>query len=298
MKDIFSNYDAFKLMVLTTSILGNMSDSKWEEDSKTIVSFIAKSYGLKDEIIKDYIHIITKEIVNLSLINDAQYNFFNSSKIDDDNVFAYDMKARTLILLQSFYNERTTNWLDYSHHNRYHPLVRFKELNEASRYGNLIACRQVGIQYALGIGVTQNLDQAILRLTQCAFWGDIESMYLLRQTYLMKNDQENYSICNEVISLADKYLISGVTLIKNENVSRRAIRIYALISSLFQDVIKPQQDMHQHIDYSFIEVLLLESIPYEEKLLFINNYASGQWRNITNNPREFKNSLFGFVKEN
>ncbi len=293
MKELINYYESFNQMVLATTLLGNNVDDNWKSDSLKIINFIGRAYSLDENTINKLQDIIINDITKLSLVDDANYNF---NLADLNNNYFYDVKAKTILFLQYFYNPKETFWLNYNSKNTYYPEIHFYNMHAASGLGHLNACRQVGILYALGIGVKQDYDEAILRFKQCAYWGDITSIYLLACIYKLMDDQKNYEIYKDLIILAVKYLNAGITVIKDEDVSKEAKEIYSLISSIFQDVVKLHPEKYLIINYSFIEVMLLDSVTINEKHTYINRYVHASWREASNHPRDFQARNLGFFK--
>ncbi len=295
MKELINHYDSFYQMILSTTLLGNKVDEGWKKDALKIINFIGGAYSLEEEILIKLQDAIINEASKLSLISDATYNA--NVKSDESN-YIYDLKAKTIVFLQSFYSPKDNFWLNYKYKNNYFPEIHFYNMSQAARYSHLHACRQMGILYALGIGTKQNYNKAIQRLMQCVYWGDIPSFYMLACIYKQQKDKTNYNLFIELIKIADKYLYAGITEVKDKEFSQKAIEIFSIISSIFQDVVKLSLSNYLTIDYSFVEVMLMDKIPINVKHEYINEYTKGNWRDASNDPKDFgKSSSFGFIKE-
>ncbi len=294
MEKQINNYEAFKEMVISTTLLGNKVDDNWKKDSLEILNFIGSAYNLNKEDLLDFEDIIINKLSKLFLISDAKYNL----NVDINSSYYYDTKSSMIIFLQSFYSPLENYWLDYNYLNTYFPEIHFYNMNEASKFGHLIASKQIGLLYALGIGVEKNYRKAIHKFMQCAFWGDIPSVYMLAHIYKLLDDEINYSVYKDLIVLVEKYLNAGITEVNEPNINKKSIEMFSLISSIFQDVVKPDSNKHLVIDYSFTEVMLLESVSLKNKHYYINNYTKANWRDASNNPEEFnKSGILGFFRE-
>ena len=137
----------------------------------------------------------------------------------------------------------------------------------------------------IGLGSSKDEELAILSFKQCAIWGDMFSVNMLKHIYRSK-DVKQYEIYKDLATL-DKYLDNGVTVLPDKVASAiksEAKELYAFISSIKQDVILPLGK--NRIDYSFVEVILLKDLSYRQKMYYINNYANpnvtNEWKDITN----------------
>lgn len=293
---ITTYYEAFQLMVLSSTLLGNKKDKLWCQDSDRIISIIGSAYAMSEDLIIQAQSLIKDKLFEIELVADTDYNFFNNDNLHDnvDESILYDLKSKTITYLQNYFSPKHQYWLDYRHYNTYHPSIHFYNMLQASKSGNVIACRQLGILYALGIGVNQDLKHAILKFSQSAYWGDLPSIYLLTKAYQMDQQDQNHTIHLEVVHLAEKYLNTGVTLLPDEEVaSNEAKMIYIYLASIYQDVVAHR--LEEQIDYSFVEVILLPHLDYRKKMHYINHYQEGAWKDATNSTSS-PESKFGFIK--
>ncbi len=295
MEKLINHYEVFNQMVLSTTLLGNNVEENWKIHSANIISFLGEAYNLPAHLIYHAQEIIINDISSLFLVSDANYIFNTNTK---SNTFIYETKAKTILFLQAFYSEQKPYFLNYTHRNNFYPEIHFRNINEASRYGHFIACRQLGILYALGIGVEKNYDKALLKLKQSAYWGDITSIYLITYIYKLLDDSVNYNIYLDLIKLMNNYFKDGITIVTDKSYNKKAVEIFTLIASIFQDVVKLHKNKHLIIDYSFVEVMLLDRVSINEKHRYINDYVYAKWRDASNNPNKFKTTNnFGFLKE-
>jgi hypothetical protein len=296
MELITKHYEALHFMVISTTLLGNKIDASWIEDSKKIIQFINSSYGMDQTLCSYSEHIILTKLSEIALVADTDYNYFTNDNLHENIVESafYDLKSKIITYLQDKFSPKTAWWLDYRHFNHYHPSIHFHYMKQASKTGNLIACRQLGLLYALGIGTSIDYENAVLRLTQSAFWGDYPSLVLLSEVYQKMGKMEEANIYKEVSNLAHLYLHSGVTIIpKNAAFSEKAKLIYIQISSIFQDIVRLHDP--EVIDYSFVEVMMLHSIDYKQKMKYINHYKEGLWKDASNSTTS-PEAKFGFIK--
>ena len=291
--DVFKNYSAFYNMVLSTTIMTNALSKEFKDDAKKIICFIGKSFKLSDDFISESTSFILDKLVALGLTTDQQAIYssreYGEEYSEEDALF--DIKGDVLSKLQSLQKiesaDVNASWFDYSHYKTYNAAVRFTKINIAGATGNIIATRQIGILRALGIGCEVDLNEALKRFTQCAFWGDIPSMLYLAYSYSLNNDKENSSLYYELAELSSKYLLAGYTVlpekIKSEY-SEKARLYYVYISTIKQDVVFAYNRFN--IDFSFIEAVTSDSLDYFQKMNYINNYEKKEWKNVTNSSEK------------
>lgn len=290
MKTLLNEYEIFKLMVLSTTMLGNTLTDSWSSSSKKIIDFIGKSYEQEPALIRRCEDLILKDLSQVSTISDA--NLIMANPIDDqtrEESIVFNIKSSTIKQLHNFSNDSDSNWLDYQYYHVYHPHLNFVHVNDASRTGNLIACRHIGILYALGLGCAVNYDKAILRLKQAAYWGDISSLYLLAYTYKVTGNHTLANIYKEVSLLCKEYLNDGLTVLPDSvrtSTSKEAYTEFVLISSIFQDIVRSRNQSTNLIDYSFLEVIFMTNLSFNDKMRYINNYQDYRWREVTNTSNE------------
>ena len=288
LKKIYENFSAFYLMTVSSTLLSNFSDEALDEDSRKVIDFIGKAYDLDEELIEYIKPIIIDELTTISLLEDVEAFHSTRERYSSVNEFdrLYAIKCDAILEIIQVGEEKQIGlkkeWFNYSHYKPYTAPIRFKELSIAASTGNILANRTVAILSYLGIGTPVNVEGAILRLKQCIFWGDIASIFLLSEIYEQGKDVQNMRIYKDLASLAS-YIEEGRTLIpENEarKLSYESRMLFAFISSIKQDIILNYQKTN--IDYSFVEVMLLDSIEYAKKMNFINNYQKQEWKEITN----------------
>ncbi len=291
---IFKNYEPFYNMVLSTTIMGNSMCEQLEADSKKIIDFIGEAYKLDKEFVETCKDVILNHLSRLGKTTDQQA-VYASRHIEDeysDTDSLYDIKGDVLLALQHIPEREeyiNPGWFDYSHYKSYEPNIRFSKIYITSASGNIITTRQTGILQALGIGTKQCYNQAIQRLLQCARWGDIPSMHYLSYAYKLSGDEKNSKLYDEVASLAEQYLRTGVTVLPEcatKNYSEEACSIYVYVSTILQDVIY----LHnvKNINYSFLEAIFSPVLDHYSRLDYINNYTSLAWKNVTNSANKPK----------
>lgn len=291
MKDIFNNYETFYNMLVSTTIMSNTKTPECDADMEKIIEFIGKAYRLDDDLIAKCKDLILNKLSLLGLTTDQQaiYSARRYGEAYSDENVLFDIKGDVLNKIQNICQETKNadindGWYDYSHYKTYQPAVRASKIAITSGCGNILATRQMGILYALGLGVKRSLEDAIARLTQCMYWGDIPATYYLSFVYSLVGNDDEAKTYSEVATLLTKHLSMGVTIIPNEEYktfSKKAIVIYSYISSIKQDIVYAYK--HFDIDFSFIEALLLPDLSEEKRMYFINNYEKKEWKELTNN---------------
>ena len=249
-KDVFKNYEAFGTMVLSATIMSNAQTKDYRADAGRIIRFIAGAYGFTAEFTDECERLILDELSRLGKTTDRQVVY--AARRPDGQ-----------------YGDMAN--------------IRFEKINAASAGGNVILVRQAGILHALGIGCEKNLDKAELRLMQCAIWGDIPSMRLVSAVYKAMGEDKKAEVYREVADISAKYLYAGCTVIPpfdKHEYSDKAREIYALVSSVRQDVVRAYDKYN--VDFSFVEALRSPELDYYKRMEFINNYSGSGWKEVTN----------------
>lgn len=304
MKKIFDNYEAFYNMILCTTLLSNSQNGEYLLDAKKIIEFIGNSYSIDNDIIDEMTDIILNKLSYLGLNSDKEavkQNRYYENKYDFNDMLN-EIKCNALDEIEGIYNKFTSypkdNIFDYSFYHIYNPKVRYFELSTAGKLGIIPVIRLLGVLNALGIGCEKSIDVAVLRFTQCIYWGDIPSMYFLLNIYrdkMINSDlyTNKYNILKDVIELSEKYLRVGITVLpKHENCTKQAKEEYIYISSILQDIIinlnKPE------IIFSFVEAIMIEDLSYEQRLGLINNFKDEKWKVLTNSIDNIYTKKVGF----
>ena len=289
--EIHKNYSAFREMLLATTALSNRSSKKYDDDCKAIIDFIGEAYGLEKDLVEYCKKVILDELVTIS--TDQDIRAFVNSHTADSELEELDSllsaKCDVIGVIRNFGEVRSPQlseaWFDYSHSNPYYPEIRYQQLSIAASTGNVVANKIVGILSVLGIGCDATREMVlsgVYRLRQCAIWGDISSLILIRQVYRILEMKEQVKLYDELVSLVP-FMKEGRTVIPQriaEKISREAIETFAIICSIKQDIILNQHKFY--IDYSFVEVMLLKEVDYYDKLHFINRYDAQEWKEVTN----------------
>lgn len=297
---LLKNHQAFSNMLFATTLLSNVYSQTFETDSNKIIEFIGKAFHLDEETIKDAQKLITDDLMTISVKDDV-VAFTNAhdydSKLQELDPFL-SMKCDAINIVESLANKASFHinsaWFDYGHYKPYYPEVRFAQLNTVATIGHPIANKVVGLMCFLGIGCEKNVDSAILRMKQCALWGDTACIFLLREMYDESGDKENAKIFSELESLTE-YIKEGRTLIPDDKIGKldgKTKEFFAYISSIKQDVVLNEQ--RYFIDYSFVEVVLLPKLDYYKKMGYINFYRDQKWKDVTNSSLNPESTKFGF----
>ena len=297
---LLKNHQAFSNMLFATTLLSNVYSQTFEADSNKIIDFIGKAFHLDEQTIKAAQKLITDDLMTISVKDDVTA-FTNAhdydSKLQELDPFL-SMKCDAINIVESLANKASFHinsaWFDYGHYKPYYPEVRFAQLNTVASIGHPIANKVVGLMCFLGIGCEKNVDSAILRMKQCALWGDTACIFLLREMYDESGDKENAKVFSELESLTD-YIKEGRTLIPDEKIGKldgKTKEFFAYISSIKQDVVLNEQ--RYFIDYSFVEVVLLPKLDYYKKMGYINFYRDQKWKDVTNSSLNPESTKFGF----
>ena len=287
-KILLENNEMLKEILLATSILSNNSNPAWVNDSSKLIKFICQAYNLED-LTNNYIKIITREIDNMSLINEykglKQAHEFDDEYSEMDSF--YELKGKTLLQLATIDAKLESlgfpfpNEFTYDTNNNYLPNYRFDTILKASSYGNIQMTCQIGLMYATGVGCCVDYDFAIIRLKQTAFWGYVPALRYLARIYELIADKDNAKLYKELYEVSNLYFYDGIPSIPEgikKLYSNKTNELFLIITSIYQDIVVPNG---ARIDYAFLEVMFSDKIPHAKKLYYINNYHKLEWKMAT-----------------
>ena len=288
-KAILQNIEPLNEMLMATSILSNNSCLKWKSDSAKIIEFICDAYDL-NHLVDDFKELILNTINNLTLVNEykglrREHNFNDEySEIE----IAYNLKGQILLQLKNIDNNLKqlgfpiANEFTYEDNNSYYAPLRLMTILKASSFGEVQFTVQAGLMYACAIGCNQDIEFAIIRLKQAAYWGYIPALKLLSKIYKDLRDETNHKLYKEIYEVCSNFFYDGIQNIpqsKKNLYSDEATTTFTLLTNIYQDVVIPHST---RIDYSFLEVIFAEKITFVKKMIYINEYRQGEWKSALN----------------
>ena len=296
---ICRHYEAFSTMIVSTAMLSNVSSEEFDADGAKIIDLIGKAYQLDDELVNECKRIILDELVTISTSDDVA-SYINSKGYDYEPE-AFDallqMKCDALAVIRNVADTKDNNlnpsWFDYEHYRPYFPVARFEELSVAVSTGSIAVNRTLAIMQILGIGCDKNFKSAELRLKQCVLWADYPSMHLLAYLYKLDKRADDAKAYQGLAETSD-LIKEGRTLFPKELEEKYGLRVkelFVMVASIKQDIIINSQRLN--IDYSFVEVMMLQDLDFYNKLKYINEYHTQQWKEVTN-PSSNPNKRLGF----
>lgn len=283
-------YLAISDMLLSITMLSNKFDDQLDEDAYKIVKFIGKTFKFEESEINECIKLIKDDLTILSTITDViAYNGNKGNKEYQDIADFLYLKSEALLKIYKIYNQLVdTNfnqiYFDYRYLRQYFPTIRFQELEKFSLKGDVDVNRTIAIMLALGIGCKKDINKAIIHFKQCAYWGDLNSLYYLTYLHSLKNDEENAKLFSDLSKLSN-FMLEGRTIIPKEVAEKydnKTLDEYKIISSIFLDIV-----LFFHapdINHSFLEVIFDDNFSYYEKMKLINSYRFENWKKYTNSP--------------
>lgn len=297
-----NNYLAFSDMLLTITMLSNEFNDELERDSYEIIKFIGEVFSLSENEKEDSKNLITDELTRISTIDDVEA-YQNYKKIDELNKIDSFLYLKTVAIstleniYQHFSNDAFNQYFFNYHYLRpYYPSIRFHELTTSAIKGNVDINRTLAIMLALGIGHEKDTRSAIYHFLQCAYWGDITSLYYLAYLYKKTGKKEETKLYEDLIELMN-FALEGRTVlpskIKNKY-SKKSQECFALIASIKQDIVLAKNI--SNINFSFLEVIFSDNIDYYDKIGYINRYSYEEWKEITNSSSNPKKKLGFRVK--
>lgn len=306
MHEVFKNYQQYYTMVFSTTLMSNAHSIAYQEDMKTIISFIGNAYK-SDKSFVEFAKatILSDKMMGINYLEDRRtvnamnVEVLNYDELNDER-YIMDMKCDAISELHSMATKcegkLNEEWFDYTQIILYQPHTRFNKIRASASSGHVLLTRQTGLLYLLGIGCEQNYEKGIHRLSQCVAWGDIPSMYMLAYAYELTGDKTNSELMYEVASLAEKYLDEGYTIIPKEeekNYSEKARNYYVFIASVKQDIVFGVGV--NRIDFAFVEAMQNANIDNYDRMGYINNYERKEWKELTNSSfKPLKRAGFGF----
>jgi hypothetical protein len=299
-KAILQNIEPLNEMLMATSILSNNSSLKWKSDSAKIIEFICDAYDI-NYLVDDFKELILNTVNNLSLVNEykglrREHNFNDEySEIE----IIYNLKGQIILQLKNIDNNLKqlgfpiANEFTYEDNNSYYAPLRLMTILKASSFGEVQFTVQCGLMYACAIGCDMDIEFAIIRLKQAAYWGYIPALKYLAKIYKDKNDDDaTYKLYKEVYDACTDFFYDGVQMIpesKKHLYSKEAATTFSLLANIYQDVVIPYST---RIDYSFLEVMFAEKITFAKKMVYINEYRQAEWKSALNSTF-FSNDLIG-----
>lgn len=282
-----NNYLAVSDALLTITMLSNNFNEDLDNDSSKIIDFIFKSFEVSNDEIEFYKKKITDDLTIISTTSDVDAFYSNNSSNEYpeiDNLLYLKCQAISKLNNLSFRlkNSPFQYYFDYNHLRPYFPHIRFYELESVSIVGDIDINRTVAILQILGIGCEKNQSVAINRLKQCALWGDISSLFYLSYLNELIDNKADALIYRNLSELSP-YMLEGKTILSDEDknkYNKETNELFVIITSIKQDIILAFNI--NEIDFSFVEVILLDNIDYYTKMECINNYKSLEWKEITN----------------
>ena len=291
-----NNYMAFCNALLTITMLSNEFNNELEEDASLIIELFAKAFDVKEDDANYMKKIICDDLTIISTSVDAEAFSSNRGEQEYPEVSNYlyikgDIINKIGIIANQFNNSYQQRYFNYHYLRPYYRENRFNELQESATRGNVDINRTAAIMLALGIGCEQNKESALYRLKQCALWGDVVSLYLLAS---LSNDEKEVKLYSSLAGFSH-YFMEGRTIVPSKEKCDEEVKdMFALIASIRQDIVLSLGEVN--INYSFVEVLLMDKLDYYQKMASINRYREGIWKEVSNssfNP----NKKLGFKVE-
>lgn len=293
-------YLAFSNMLLTITMLSNEFNNELEEDSYKIIKFIGNVFELSKQEINECKNLIRNDLTILSTNDDViafkENRGYKDFPLIDE--FLY-LKSEAILKMNKLYNQLkytiyNESCFDYSYLRKYSSFIRFQELEDISLKGDIDINRTLALMQVLGIGCKENIDKAIFKFKQCAYWGDIYSLYYLEYLYSLKNDKKTSRLYSNLSKLSN-FMLEGRTIILEEELNKYSDKVleeYKIISTIFLDIVLYLKN--SNINQSFLEVILDDSLSFKKKMKLINNYSKEEWKKFSNPPSE--NELGNFFE--
>lgn len=288
---LFENYDClYTTLYSATMLTNNCASADAVHDVREVVGFVASAYGVDDDVAAELVDATLQQTASMSLMSEfgALCNRNKSANQTETDMILF-AKGEVLASLDGLCRNNSSklnpDWFNYTYRRAYQAEMRFHAILETANFGIVTAVREAGIMRALGIGCEKSLGAAILRFRQCALWGDIPSMRFLAYAHKLNNDEKNAAVCADIVRLAEKYLLAGLTVIPKDeksNYNATAAEWFAVISSVKQDVINAKGKTA--LDFSFAEAILTPELDFASRMRYVDEYDQMKWRTLTNSP--------------
>lgn len=288
---IYDNFDAFHAMCFSASLMSTYNNKAFDSDAHRIITFIGEAFKLPQEMICEFENCILGNMMNIGLITD--YQAIASSELlsdsDKENIALYEIKGRILeeiaIAEAQNYNISDTSIVskikanmkyEFFHH-PYNAKLRFWQLNQLAKSGNVDVTRQIAVIYALGIGCTPDIQKAEESFLKCILWGDKISAILIDELYLKKKatNSEYY-----------KLLLDDTA---NDICDIRIWEYGRLMRYLKAYIIAPRKD--PLINHELADVLISDKLSYQNKVDLILNFNEKTWRNASVSTHSTENRI-------
>lgn len=298
-KQVEKYYQAFDLMVLSTTLLNSANVDDYEEDSKKIIDFIAQAYSIELSTLEEFRGLILGDMQKIGLISDylALSSLDLISDYDYENLIFYEIKAKAIERANSS-NRKCTSSFDkrsyYDNHSKmkydsfHHPYnskIRLYQIEKQAELGDLDSTRQLGIMYYLGIGCESDLDSATLYLSRAMLWGDIPSALLLSKIYSGCDETKSKRFL-DLYNTELEYLPKGLIDVQKDSIENGAYNLFILISYIKQFIVV--QEHCTDINIPFVNVMMKASIPNSIKLSLILKYKENSWRKYLLDDNTYK----------
>ena len=286
------SYLALFDILLTVTMLSNDFNDELNKDAQKIIDFVGHAFKLDEKVLEECQRVVPDDLTVLSTTKDVEVFLSNGGYEEFPKIsnLLY-LKIEALQKLDNIYQlydreQFNQQFFDYRFYRPYFAHIRYRELEASSVKGHVLINRTVALMLTLGIGCKQNVKSAIYRLKQCAYWGDVSSLYYLSYLYAQQKDQKNAKLFAALCELTP-LLLEGRTLIPpelKEKYDDETKKKYELIASIKQDIVLSYD--HPAINYSFVEVMLMDNLDYYTKMQLVNRYNSQEWREFTNSSSD------------
>lgn len=286
-----AHYQAFYEMVFTIALVANVSTPEFDADARKIVGLIGSAYGLEEDVINLFGDLIVDELTALPTWKSA-CAYTENIPANFPHKDAYAIKADVIYALHNladpYLNEphfpipERFNCATYV---PYFPSLRRNELQHAAAMGNLACNRALALFEELGLGGEKDHEGALIRLKQCAYWGDGLSFRLLA----LLGEGKTKEIFAKMVDLIPQLNAGQLHLGKDED--PELAEAYEVIAATRQSIVFSL--LIDKIDYSYVEAIMAPDIPLSQKLLYAKYYQARGWKEATNSPKN-NAARFGF----
>ena len=283
---IYDNFDVFHTMCLSTSLLATYNSDEFDADAHKIISFIGKSFKLKQNLVDEFEACILGDMMNIGLVSD--YQAISSTELltdkDKENIELYEIKGRILeeVALSEIQNcnaadfrvlnqVRSNMKYEYFHH-PYNAKLRFWQLCSLSRSGSIPVVREIAVLYSLGIGCQLNLKKAKENFLKCLLWGDKISAVLVGELTQEPEFKKIYFDDDPVLEPQCK--------------ASQYLEIMQLLETY---ILSFKKDFL--INNELAKVLISEEIDQSEKIDLILYFDSRTWRSINTLTKSKRNTI-------
>lgn len=283
--ELLNNYEAFHLMIRSTSMLATRNSKNFDRDAATLIDFIGASYGWRQELIDAAADLILGDMMRVALISDVRA-LASADMLDDfekDNLILYEVKGAALeeVARSETFNcgqpiDKAVQGLKsgagfLAFHHVYEPVVRYAQLSLRADCGEPLSTLQIALMRILGIGCDRSIAHAQQALERALLWGSKEACKVLRYLWEQEGNHSMVSFLESVYTYLGRSCELQDPLAEGAEDTKAAE--YCILIAGVRSIVHRCGE----IDVAFADLLNRDDIPFPRKLAWIAKYKESAW---------------------